>query len=339
MMCLRYPELLTEHAFATLQDDSHPVFRALSLCVLGPFPNSHSPTTCIRNIFKSPFQNAHWFSYSATTMSVTQTHKSSHSEEFEQPTYLFAPDDEILRDWLDTDTIVNSITDLSPVNTLSDLADIAPGEEEFEGNYSSMPHSLRRVLTPPLECDEFSSRRRSILFESSMPSSPGIPSYSRYRSEYPRPPMHRARQSVSSIASSSTVYTKSGPAPVKSILTRHDSGISLATTTKTSRKKKRSSPSVKFVESPTVYHSHHDYLPIPSPPHSPLETPLGQSKNKPSRWFARWWKPTPPPRPTISGPYSLARTASLAGVYNHRSQPTQCGRLKQFWVRVTSVIR
>jgi hypothetical protein len=275
-------------------------------------------------------------------MSVIQTHRFSHSKEFEQPTYFFAPDDEILRDWLDTDTIVNSVTDLSPVNTLSDLADIAPEEEgEFEGNYSSMPHSLRRVLTPPMECDESSGRRRSILFESSMPSSPGIPSYSRYRSEYLQPPMHRARQSVSSIASSSTVYTKSAPAsaPVKSILTRHDSGISLATTTKTSRKKKRSSPSVKFVESPTVYHSHHGYSPIPSPPRSPLETPSSRSKNKPSRWFVRWWKPTPPPRPTISGPYSLARTASLADVYSHRSQPTQCGRLKRFWVRVTSVVR
>ncbi|KAG1825566.1 uncharacterized protein BJ212DRAFT_1474965 [Suillus subaureus] len=205
-------------------------------------------------------------------MSVTQTHRFSHSKEFEQPTYFFAPDDEILRDWLDTDTIVNSITDLSPVNTLSDLADITPEEEEeFEGNNSSMPHSLRRVLTPPLECDESSSRRRSILFESSMPSSPGMSSYPRYRSEYFRPPIHRARQSVSSIASSSTVYTKSAPAPVKSILTRHDSGISLATTTKTSRKKKRSPPSVKFVEVPTVYHSHHDYSPIPSPPHSPWQ--------------------------------------------------------------------
>ncbi|KAG2045232.1 hypothetical protein BDR03DRAFT_938255 [Suillus americanus] len=274
-------------------------------------------------------------------MSVTQTHRFSHSEEFEQPTYFFAPDDEILRDWLDTDTIVNSITDLSPVDTLSDLTDITPEEEEeFEGNNSSMPHSIRRVLTPPLECEESSSRRRSILFESPMSSNPGMPSYSRYRSEYLQPPAHRARQSVSSIASSSTVYTKSAPAPVKSILTRHDSGISLATTTKTSRKKKRSPPSVKFVEAPTVYHSHHDNSPIHSPPHSPLATPSGQSKNKPSRWFARrWWKPTPPPRPTISGPYSLAHTASLVDVYSHRSKPTQCGRLKRFWVRITSVVR
>ncbi|KAG1841310.1 hypothetical protein DFJ58DRAFT_75109 [Suillus subalutaceus] len=73
-----------------------------------------------------------------------------HSEKFEQPTYFFAPDDEILRDWLDTDTIVNSITDLSPVDTLSDLTDITPEEEEeFEGNNSSMPHSIRRVLVRP----------------------------------------------------------------------------------------------------------------------------------------------------------------------------------------------
>ncbi|KAG2370222.1 hypothetical protein BDR07DRAFT_1476223 [Suillus spraguei] len=272
-------------------------------------------------------------------MSVTPTRRLSHLEEFEQPTYFLPPDDEILRDWLDTDTIVNSITDLSPVNTLSDLADITPEEEEFEGNNFSMRHSLRRVLTPPLECDESSGRRRSILFESSMPSSPEIPSYSRYRSEYFRPPMHRARQSVSSIASSSTAYTKSASTPVKSILTRHDSGISLATTAKASRKKKRSPPSVKFVEAPTVYHSHHDYSPVPSPSHSPLATPSSQSKNKPNRWFARWWKPTPPPRPTISGPYNLARTASLVDVYTYRSKPTQYGRLKRFWVRVTSVVR
>ncbi|KAG1893141.1 uncharacterized protein F5891DRAFT_1196766 [Suillus fuscotomentosus] len=79
--------------------------------------------------------------------------------------------------------------------------------------------------------------------------------------------------------------TKSAPAPVKSILTRHDSGISLATTTKTSLRKKWSAPSVKFVEAPTVYHSHHAYSPIPSPPHSPLATPSGQRKSKPSRCF------------------------------------------------------
>ncbi|KAG2123588.1 hypothetical protein DEU56DRAFT_829275 [Suillus clintonianus] len=317
-----------------MQDDSHPVFRALSLCILGPFPNSHSLATCIRNTFKSHSECTLALSLTPTTMSVTQTPRFTHSEDFEQPTYFFAPDDEILRDWLDTDTIVNSIIDLSPVNTLSDLADITP-EEEFEGNYSPMPHSLRRVLTPPLECDESCSRRRSILFESSMPSSPGMPSYSRYRSEYLRPPMHRARQSVSSIASCSTVYTKTAPTQVKSILTRHDSGISLATT-KTSRKKKRSPPSVKFVEAPMVYHGH---SPIPSPPHSPPATSSGRRKKEPRRWFARWWKPNPPPRPTISGPYSLARTASLVDVYSSRSKPTQCGRLKRFWVRVTSAVR
>ncbi|KAG1749665.1 uncharacterized protein EDB91DRAFT_1244283 [Suillus paluster] len=269
-------------------------------------------------------------------MSITPTPSCSHSEQFEQPNYFFAPDDDILRDWLDSDTIVNSIVDLSPVNTLSDLVDITP-EEEFEGNYSSMPHSLRRVLTPPLECDE-SSVRRSILFESSIPPPPctGMSSYSRYHSEQLRPSMHRARQSVSSIASCSTVYTKSAPAPVKSILTRHDSGISLATTTKTSRRKKRSPPSVKFVEAPTV---HYNYS--PSPLHSPLATSSIPRKDKPGRWFTRWWKNTPgtPPRPTISGPYSLGRTASLVDMHSSRSRPTKCGRLKRFWVCVTSVVR
>ncbi|KAG0697799.1 hypothetical protein DFH29DRAFT_132266 [Suillus ampliporus] len=305
----------------------------------GPFPNSHSLATCT-DAFKSRSECPLALSFTVTTMSIALTPSYSHPEQFQQPTYFFAPDDEILRDWLDSDTIVNSIVDLSPVNTLSDLVDITP-EEGFEGNYSSMPHSLRRVLTPPLECDESSSRRRSILFESSMPPSPcpGMSSYSRYHSEQLRPTMHRARQSVSSIASCSTVYTKSAPAPVKSILTRHDSGISLATTTKTCRKKKRSPPSVKFVEAPTVYY---DHPPIPSPPHSPLATSSGPKKHKPSRrWFTRWWKNTPstPPRPTISGPYNLARTASLVDMHNSRSRPTKCGRLKRLWVHVTSVVR
>ncbi|KAG1848406.1 hypothetical protein C8R48DRAFT_778916 [Suillus tomentosus] len=194
-------------------------------------------------------------------MSVTQTHRFSHSEEFEQPTYFSAPDNEILRDWLDTDTIVNSITDLSPVKTLSDLASghNTEEEEEFKGNYSSMPHSLRRVLSamnPQADAEAY----------------------------YLSPPCPQT-QECPLIRDTARMYTKSAPAPVKSILTRHDSGISLATTTKTSRRKKWSAPSVKFVEAPTVYHSHHAYSPIPSPPHSPLATPSGQRKSKPSRCF------------------------------------------------------
>lgn len=165
---------------------------------------------------------------------------------------------------------------------------------------------------------------------------PGVSSYSRSYSGHNRPSMNRARQSVSSIASCSTVYTKSAPAPVKSILTRHDSGISLATTF---RKKKRSSPSVRFVEAPTG-HFHHSPI-LPTLRHSLPSTPSGRRKIKPCRWFTRWWKNTPgtPPRPTISGPYSLGCTVSLVDVYSSRSKPTECGRLKRFWMRVTSVVR
>jgi len=167
----------------------------------------------------------------------------------------------------------------------------------------------------------------------------GMSSYSRPGSENLQHSMNRARQSVSSIASCSTVYTKSAPVPVKSILTRHDSGISLATTTKTSRRKKRSPASVRFVEPPMVYN--HSQLPsISSALHSsPISS--GQRKIGRSRWFARWWKNTPstPPRPTISGPYSLGRTASLVDVHTSRSRLTKCGRLKRFWIRVTGVAR
>jgi hypothetical protein len=189
-----------------------------------------------------------------------------------------------------------------------------------------------------LEYEEFSSKRRSILFESSIPPCPGMPSsYSRPCSEHIRPSMNRARQSVTSISSCSTAYTRSAHPPVKSILTRHDSGISLATT-KTARKKKRSPPSVRFVETPM---DHYGHSPISSSPPSPPSTSPGQRKVKSSRWFTRWWKNAPgtPPRPTISGPYSLGRTASLVDVYSSRSRPIKCGRLKRFWIRVTSVVR
>ena len=168
-----------------------------------------------------------------------------------------------------------------------------------------------------------------------MPSCSYSPSCS---SGHIRPSMTRARQSVTSIASCSTLYTKSASAPVKSILTRHDSGISLATTTKISRKKKRSSPSVRFVEAPMKHHHHSPVSPTHSLPHSPLSS---RRKIKPNRWFTRWWKNTPstPPRPTISGPYNLGRTASLVDVYSGRSRPTKYGRLKRLWMGVTSVVR
>lgn len=213
-----------------------------------------------------------------------------------------------------------------------------------------MPHSLRHVLVslpPPSPMSPHSSfpfsqtpptsdhlgRSRTILLDPTLyPSSP----YSRSRSS-PSSDSHnggvfRARQSVSSIGSCSTVQTRSAP-PIKSILTRHDSGISMATTTKSARrKKKRSPPSVKFVDAPTV---HCDNAPPPRSPPSPSEP------RNPTRWFTQWWKKssTPPPRPLISGPYHLSYTASLVDVYNSRTPKPKPGRLKQLWHRLTSVIR
>ncbi|KIJ68775.1 hypothetical protein HYDPIDRAFT_107020 [Hydnomerulius pinastri MD-312] len=218
-----------------------------------------------------------------------------------------------------------------------------------------MPRSLRRVLTPPQEYAESPSRPRSVLFESALPQSPtsvsapsspySKPRYSPSSDHSPTGGVPRARQSVSSIGSCSTIQTRT--VPVKSILTRHDSGISMATTTnaKTTsrggRKKKRSPPSVKFVEAPTVHYDHGVY--INTPPCSPPAT-LGVSgrrkRVKPSRWFTRWWKrsPSPPPRPVISGPYHLSYTASLVDVYASRSEKAGGGRLKRLWVRITSAI-
>ncbi|KAH7929361.1 hypothetical protein BV22DRAFT_1029606, partial [Leucogyrophana mollusca] len=256
-----------------------------------------------------------------------------------EPPAILVKDDEILQDWLDSDTIVNSIADLSPAHTLNDLPDIIPEEDYDDRYYYSMPQSLRRVLTPPQEIDESLARPRSVLFDSSsphIPPSPGACSYTRPRwspasehaSHYP---IHRARQSVSSIGSSSTVQTKA--APTKSILTRHDSGISM--TTKSSRKKKRAPPSVKFVEAPTVHYDHGVYGTPPCPPPS-----ARRRRIRFSRLFTRWWKspPSSPKRPTISGPYHLSYTASLVEVYSIRSSKTEHGKFRRFWGRVTSAI-
>ena len=192
--------------------------------------------------------------------------------------------------------------------------------------------------TPPSP-DPF-SRPRSILLEpalSSIPHSPSSP-YSRYRWSPSDPPngVFRARQSVSSIGSCSTVHTRSA-APIKSILTRHDSGISMATTTKfRRRKKKRSPPSVKFVDAPTIHYDDSVYCNTP-PPRSPPSPPSGP--RKPMHWFTRWWKkPSTPPRPLISGPYHLSYTASLVDVHSLRAPTPKPGRLKQLWHRLTSVI-
>ncbi|KAI6032067.1 hypothetical protein BKA83DRAFT_258258 [Pisolithus microcarpus] len=248
-------------------------------------------------------------------MSTASTSKPTIYPEFEKPAS--PKNDEILRDWLDTETIVNSTPDSSPVTTLSDLADVGPQIDE----YHTMPHSLRRVLTPPQEDDEHATRQRSVLFESSLfpPSSPTSPASPCFRQKWlpaqDQPAasgLSRARQSVSSIGSCSTVQTRS--APVKSILTRHDSGISMATA-KTRRTKKRSPPSVKFVDPPTV---HYDC---------------------PAEWFIKWWrrKPSPPPRPTISGPYRLSQAASLTDS-RARSRKPEPGKLKRLWLRVTNAI-
>jgi len=193
-----------------------------------------------------------------------------------------------------------------------------------------MPHSLRHVLTPPTPEP---GRPRSILLEPASPSSP----YSRPRwSPSLEGGVSRARQSVSSIGSYSTIHTRSAP-PIKSILTRHDSGISMATTTMSTRRKKRRSPSsVKFVDAPTVHCDNAVYH--NTPPHSPPFSP--SERQKPTRWFTKWWKrpSTPKPRPPISGPYHLSYTASLVDVHASRAPTPKPGRLKQLWQRLTSMI-
>lgn len=179
-------------------------------------------------------------------------------------------------------------------------------------------------------------RPRSILLEPALyPSSP----YSRSRfspsSHSHNDGVFRARQSVSSIGSCST---RSAP-PIKSILTRHDSGISMATTSRSTRRKKKRSPSsVKFVDAPTVHYDNTIYYNT-SPPRSPPSPP--SEPRKPTRWFTKWWKksPTPPSRPFISGPYHISYTPSLVDLYAPRTPKPKPGRLKQIWHRLTSVIR
>ena len=196
--------------------------------------------------------------------------------------------------------------------------------------------SFRCTQTPPT-----SDPPRSILLEPALSTHPPSSPYSRPRWS-PSPdlsngPVYRARQSVSSIGSCSTLQTRSSP-PIKSILARHDSGVSMATTSlSTRRRRKRSPPSVKFVDAPTVHYDDGIYYspPLRSSPSPPSEPP------KPTRWFTKWWKKssTPPPRPPISGPYHISYTASLVDAHTPRRPKPKTGRLKQLWSRLTSVIR
>lgn len=204
-----------------------------------------------------------------------------------------------------------------------------PTASEMSSFVSSSPRPMSSLSssaqTPPTP--------RSILLE---PASPPSSPYSRPRwsPSSDGSAVYRARQSVSSIGSCSTVHTRSTH-PIKSILTRHDSGVSMATTAlSTRRKKKRSPPSVKFVDAPTIHYANGVYH--NSPPRSPPSPP--SERQKPSRWFAKWWKRSPPPRPPISGPYHLSYTASLADVHTLRAPKPKPGRLKQLWHRFTSMI-
>lgn len=207
----------------------------------------------------------------------------------------------------------------------------------FPSSYTMFPYQ-----TPPQEDDENAGRQRSVLFESTLvPPSPGSPNSPYFRQKWlsPQegPANNRARQSVSSIGSCSTVQTRT--MPVKSILTRHDSGISMATTAKSRRARKRSPPSVKFVDVPTVHYERSGYH-SPSPPCSPSSSSPGRQKSTPTAWFMKWWKRShsPPPRPTISGPYHLSHTASLVETRALRSRKSEPGRLKRLWNRVTNAI-
>ena len=137
-------------------------------------------------------------------------------------------------------------------------------------------------------------------------------------SDSPNGRVSRARQSVSSIGSCSSIHSPSAT-PIKSILTRHDSGVSMTTTR---RKRKRSPPSVKFVDAPTVCGD------VPPPRSPPSER---------RRWFEKWCKRSPPPRPSISGPYHLSYSASLVDVRSRAPKPKH-GRLKRLWNRLTSLI-
>ena len=187
--------------------------------------------------------------------------------------------------------------------------DVIPEHDE----YRAMPHTLRLVLVRPSPMSS-----RSPLTLAQIPPT----------ADSPNGRVSRARQSVSSIGSCSTMHSPSA-APVKSILTRHDSGVSMATTTaSTRRKKKRTPTSVKFVDAPTVY-DHYD-VPPPRPPTPPSER----------RWFPKWCRrsSTPPPRPPISGPYHLSYTASLVDAHSSRAPKPKHGRLKQLWHRLTSML-
>ncbi|KAL4068385.1 hypothetical protein V8B97DRAFT_2009042 [Scleroderma yunnanense] len=238
-------------------------------------------------------------------------------------------------------------SDLPPTATLNDLECIHEAQlTALIG--TSFPKRTYTVLcrtayavsssTPPQEDEENSGRQHSILFESA-PSSPNSPYFrQKWLSPQDAPAngaLCRSRQSVSSIGSCSTVQTRT--VPVKSILTRHDSGVSMSTTTRTRRPKKRSPPSVKFVDIPTVHYERSGYHSPPCSPSSPSSSP-GQRKLSPTGWFMKWWKRShsPPPRPTISGPYRLSHTASLVDL--RRSRKSEPGKLKRLWIRVTNAI-
>lgn len=225
-------------------------------------------------------------------------------------------------------------TSIVPCRTASDMSWSVPFL-----SLSPCPMSPRLPFpfpqTPPTP--HLSARPRSILLEPALSHTSSSP-YSRPRwspSDSSSGGVSRARQSVSSIGSCSTVQTGSA-APMKLILTRHDSGISMATSAKCiRRKKKRSPPSVKFVDAPTVHYD--DAVYYNTPPRSP-PSPPSQARKTP--WFTKWWKrpSSPPPRPPISGPYHLSYTASLVDVYTSRSPNPKPSRLKQLWHRLTSVI-
>jgi hypothetical protein len=156
--------------------------------------------------------------------------------------------------------------------------------------YCAMPHSLSLVLVRPSSM----SSRASLTFAQTPPN---------------------GRVSVSSIGSCSSIHSPA--TPIKSILARHDSGVSMATTIR--RKKRRAPPSVKFVDAPTVCGD------VPS-------------ERKPTPWFPKWCKRSPPPRPQISGPYHLSYTASLVDVHASRTPKPKHGRLKRLWDRLTSMM-
>lgn len=173
------------------------------------------------------------------------------------------------------------------------------------------------------------------------------------------PPRYRQRSgSISSVATGGSSRTK--PAPAKSILSSSSS---------TKGTKRRSPPSVKFLDVPEVHYEDEDEFPYRSLPSSapifpiasaPAHAPASRVEKKSGfllRWIPRPWaakktqQAPPSGRPSISGPFPLteaplrrARDGTAASLRSVRSRDSlssvqsHSSRLQTYWSKLTGKV-